>query len=481
MKMIMNKVEELFNEAMNHWRDAKGKGTALIPKNFNDKAIVLGVLQRVLSRSPTAIVVIFTSTYNERLDLIEYITTQDDEENNKEFKKLISNKTLKIVTINLADSISGWIKWIWNPHLVIFYHVTDINQYVEKLLNQAKFNLFILNSIKDVNRLDILYKHSPILPDFKQNEIDEIRTSTPIEDVWIGITIPENTEEGKLLKYYNDYITTSLNIFGSFDIIKQTRLGNSEYNVSATQICNQIAQENGWNDHLDMSVELNIQIDALYNPNNIRERATQTYEIIRNRANLLSDYNGKLEEILKIVNDNPNDKIFIINKRGEFANKVTEYINSMSDTIICGNYHDKVDPIPAIDVDGNPIVYKSGVNKGKRKMMMYQAQKTLNQTLFNNGNLRVLCTNNSPDKDLSISVDRIIITSPLCEDIKSYLYRLSHINFNGSQLNLHTLYIKGSLEETKLLNKDVAENHKIVNNYQKNVVFSDNSDFVIVD
>lgn len=479
MKMIMNKVEELFNEAINHWRDAKGKGTALIPKNFNDKAIVLGVLQRVLARSPTTTtVIVVTNTYNERLDLIEYITTQDDKENNEEFKNLIKNKTLKIITSTIVESISNSVL---HPHLVILYHITDINEYVEKLLNQAKFNLVILNSLKDINRLDVLYKHSPILPDFKQNEIDEIRTSTPIEDMWIGITIPEDSETNKLLTYYNDYITTSLNIFGSFDIIKQARLGNSEYNVSATQICNQIAQENGWNDHLDMSVELNVQIDALYNPNNIRERATQTYEIIRNRANLLSDYNGKLEEILKIVNDNPNDKILIINKRGEFANKVTEYINSMSDTIICGNYHDKVDPIPAIDANGNPIVYKSGVNKGKRKMMMYQAQKTLNQALFNNGNLRVLCTNNSPDKDLSISVDRIIITSPLCENIRSYLYRLSHISFNGSQLNLNTLYIKGSLEETKLLNKDVAENHRIVNNCQENVVFSDNSNFVIVD
>ncbi len=478
MKMIMNKVEELFNEAMNHWRDAKGKGTALIPKNFNDKAIVLGVLQRVLARSPTAIVIIVTETYNERLDLIEYITTQDDKENNEEFKSLIKKKTLKIITSTLVESISSWIL---HPHLVILYHISDINEYVEKLLNQAKFNLVILNSLKDINRLDVLYKYSPILPDFKQNEIDEIRTSTPIEDMWIGITIPEDSDVNKLLTYYNDYITTSLNIFGSFDIIKQTRLGNSDYNVSATQICNQIAKENGWNDHLDMSVELNVQIDALYNPNNIRERATQTYEIIRNRANLLSDYEGKLEEILKIVNDNPNDKILIINKRGEFANKVTEYINNMSDTIICGNYHDKVDPVPAIDADGNPIVYKSGVNKGKRKMMMCQAQKTLNQTLFNKGSLRVLCTNNAPDKELSICIDRIIITSPLCEDIRSYLYRLSHVNFNGSQLNLNTLYIKGSLEETKLLNKDVAENHTIVNNCQENVIFSDNSDFIIVD
>ena len=47
----------------------------------------------------------------------------------------------------------------------------------------------------------------------------------------------------------------------------------------------------------------------------------------------------------------------IINKRGEFASKVTDYINQFSENVICGNYHDKVEPIPALD----DILYSGGV------------------------------------------------------------------------------------------------------------------------
>lgn len=474
----MKQVEDLFNEAILHWRDAKGVGTALIPKSLNDKLLVLGVLQRVLARSPTKSVAIITNTYNERLDLIDFITTQEDEENNKEFKHFIAIKVLKIVTSNLVDSIGGMIT---PPNLVILYHIDDFNEAFERVFTRIKFNLVILNSLVNVKGVNLLYDKAPILQDFKQNEIDEVRINTPVKDMWIDITIPDDTEDYKLLNYYNDYITTSLNIFGSFDNIKKARLGNTDYNISSTQICNQIAQENGWNDHLDMSIELNVQIDSLYNPSNIKERASQTYEIIRNRANLLSDYEGKLDAILNIVKDNPNKKILIINKRGEFASKVTEYINSMSDTIICGNYHDKVEPIPAIDENGNPIFYKSGKNKGERKLMMAQAQKTLNQTLFNNGDLQILSTSSAPNKDLSINVDIIIISSPLCDDIRSYIYRLSHLFFNANTAILYTLYIKGSLEQARLESKIVDENHTIVNKCEENVVFDDNSNFILVD
>lgn len=479
----MKQVEDLFNEAIYHWRDAKGVGTALIPKTLNDKVLVLGVLQRVLSRSPTKNnfnknITIITNTYNERLDLIEFITTQGNEEDNKEIKHLIAEKTIKVITTTIANSIAYMIT---PPYLVILYHITDIDEDIAHILNRVKFNFVVLNSLVDVKGVDILYNKAPILQDFKQNEIDEVRINTPVEDVWIDVTIPKDTEDYKLLTYYNDYISTSLNIFGSFENIKIARLGDNQYNISSTQICNQIAQENGWNEHLDMNIELNVQIDYLYNPNNIKERASQTYEIIRNRATLLSDYQGKLDSILKIVKDNPNSKILIINKRGEFASKVTEYINNMSETIICGNYHDKVEPIPAVDENGNPIFYKSGKNKGDRKLMMSQAQKTLNQTLYNNNKLRILSTSSAPDKDLSINVDIVIITSPLCEDIKSYLYRLSHVIFNSSTAKFYTLYVKDTLEQNRLENKKVAENHTIVNKCEEFLVFDENSNFILVD
>ena len=474
----MKTAGEIFEDAVLHWRDKKGNGTAIIPAPLNDKVMVLGVLQRIYARSPTAETVILTNTFNERISLIEFITQQEDEDNNKEFKKLLDDKKLKVLTINIIKTAQYYMK----PFVCIVYHCDEMFDNLVKLLSRTKFKLVVLNKLmSNSDDMSKLYSICPLLDDFKQNELDEVRTSTPVEDSWVGIDIPDDTEVKKLLDYYNEYITTSISIFGSFDILQQARTGNSTLNISATQICNQIAQENGWNEHLDMNIEYNVEIDRLYNPANIRDRATQTYEIIRNRSQLLSDYEGKLDAVLNIVKEHKDEKILIISKRGEFASKITDYINNMSESIICGNYHDRVEPMPAVDINGIPQYYKSGEKKGERRYMAAQAQKTLNENLFNLNKLKVLSTNSAPDKTLNIDVDVVIITSPLCEDIKSYMYRLSNVYYRNNKVKLYSLYVRNTLEETKLQAKPISDLHTIINQ-QKNIVINENNfDFVIAD
>lgn len=466
---------ELFENAINHWRDNKGIGTALIPSLFNDKVMLLGVLQKIYSHSPTHKTIIVTSNFTERRDIIEFLTNQEnDEENNKEFNHLIDKNYIKIFTI---DYINKYVTYKF-PQLIIFYHIDSLSDNVIRYLDNSKFKLIIINKLlSDNNDMVKLYKKVPLLQDFKQHEIEEIRLSTPVEDMWVGIDMPKDSEEYKLLDYYNEYISTSISIFGSFEIMNQANTGNTQLNISATQICAQIAKENGWNEYLDMNVEFNIELDKLYNPMNLKERASQTYDIIRKRSQLLSDYDGKLDVILKIIKDNPGKKILIINKRGEFANKVTDYINNLSETIICGNFHDKVDNIPAVDINGVPIYYKSGIHKGERKMMGAKAQKTLNVNKFNLNDINILSTNNTPDKDLNINVDIIIITSPICEGIKSYMYRLSNLFFNNMKLDLYSIYIKGTMEQRLLEKKELANNHN-VKNANTDEIFSD---FIVVD
>ena len=397
---------ELFENAIYHWRDAKGVGTALIPTFLNDKVMVLGVLQRVYARSPSCKTVIITSNFTERGDIIEFLTQQEnDEENNEEFKQLIEKDNIKVFTIDYINKY----KFYNYPFLIILYHLDALSKSVIDYLHNSKFNLVIINRLlSDVNDMTTLYKKAPLLQDFKQNELDEVRLSTPVEETWIGVDIPEDSEEFKLLNYYNEYISTSLSIFGSFEIMNQANTGNIQLNISSMQICARIAQENGWNEHLDMNIEFNIELDKLYNPMNLKERASQTYEIIRKRSQLLSDYEGKLDLIFEIIKDNPDKKILIINKRGEFANKVTDYVNNLSESVICGNYHDKINNIPAVDLEGNPIYYKTGKHKGERKTMGAKAQKTFNVNKFNLNDINVLSTNNAPDKDLNIDVDIVI-------------------------------------------------------------------------
>lgn len=466
---------ETFENAINHWRDEKGAGTAIIPYPLNDKLMVLGVLQRMYARSPTCNIVIVTNSFSERQSITEFITQQEEsEENNEEFKNLIKLGKLKVFTDNYIKSC----KTFNYPLLCIWYRPNSICDEMLKYISKCKFKLIVLNKLlTNYDDVSKLYQVAPLLSDFKQTELEEIRLSTPVEETQISIDIPEDNEIFKLLKYYDEYIATTLTIFGSFDIIKQANVGNQQLNISSTQICYQIAQENGWNEHLDMTSEFNIEIDRLYNPNNLKDRASKTYEIIRERSKLLSDFDGKLDVILNIVRDNEDKKILIINKRGEFASKVTDYLNNLSETIICGNYHDKVDNIPAVTISGQPIYYKSGAKKGERKIMGAKAQKTLNVEKFNNNIINVLSTNNSPDKDLEIDVDVIIITSPMCEDIKSYIYRLSKVYFRSKIIKLYSLYCKNTNEQKLIDKKSSTYNHNVKNSFD----IENNSDFIVDD
>lgn len=471
----MTEAGELFINAIEHWRIGKGLGTALIPSPLNDKTMVLGVLQRIYARSPTCKTVIITTTFNERSDITEFITQQqDDEENNEEFKKLLNDGNIKVLTSDFIRKMN----LNYSPLLCVLYRPETVCEEVARFVRNCKFRLIVLNHLlPNAEDMNEIYKLAPILEDFKPNVVEQIRLSTPVEETQIGIDIAEDSEDYKLLQYYNEYVTTSISIFGSFDIMQQANTGNLQLNISSMQICNQIAQENGWNEHLDMSIEFNLKIDELYNPNSLKERASKTYEIIRNRSQLLSDYKGKLDIILEIVRTNRTKKILIINKRADFASAITEYLNTLSEVTICHNYHDKVESIPAFDVDLNPLFYKSGARKGERKTMGAKAQKTLAMQLFNRGTIYVLSTNNAPDKDLDIDVDIIIITSPMCEDISSYIYRLSNINFRSGKIELYSLYCRNTTEQRLIENKTLANNHNVKNSSND----ENYSDFIVAD
>lgn len=472
----MNKLEEIFENAINHWRLNKGVGTVLIPLPLNDKYMVLGVLQRMYSRSPTSKTTIIVSSFKDRTDIIEFLTTQENaEENNAEFKKLIEDKFIKVITTDFLEKHYP----AFPANLAILYHPYSFNGASAKFVEWCKFTLILLDNLLSNNEeLSNLYKLAPMLEDFKQAEIEQVRLSTPVEDTRIPITIETDSDEFINLNNLNEFIATSITIFGNLDNVKAAYRGNRELNISAHQICYQIAKNNGWRPNLDMYIEFDRKVDELYNPIALQDRAEKVFNCIRERNNILSDYEGKLDVIQDIIDRNKDKKFLIINKRADFASIVTDYLNSFAPVdIICMNYHDKVNNIPAINANLEPVYYKSGVNKGQRKMMGAKAQKSLAEALFESGKINVLSANNKPDKTLSGTIDGIILTSPMCESITSYIYRLSNLNFRNNKIELFTLYCKNTLEEKILDNKDRAINHNVKNSFQD----EDFSDFIVED
>ena len=97
--------------------------------------------------------------------------------------------------------------------------------------------------------------------------------------------------------------------------------------------------------------------------------------------------------------------------------------------------------------------------------------------MFNKGDINVLSVTNSPDKELNIDVDIIIITSPLCEDIKSYMYRLSKIYFRSRLIKLYSLYCRNTSEQKMIERKSLSDNHNVKNSFAN----ENNSDFIVDD
>ena len=471
-------ISDLFLNAVESWRKNNGIGSMLCPLPLDNRVPILLILQRIYSHSPTCSTVIIVENFKDRLDLMEFLTTQEDEDNNKEFKRLFDEKNIRIITHDFLRS--G--RWSRHGFLGIIFNPESFDLRLRLWLEGCKFKLVVLNKILDVQEDRVyLSKICPILNEFKQNEIDELRTNRPVEDMWIGVDIPKDSESYKLLEYYNKEIGTTINIFGSLDAIKFARVGNSLTNESAMQFCTKVANENGWNESLDMSTEYNRMIDEVYNPNNLHDRAKNFYELSRERSYVMTDFNGKLDEIYKICKEHEHEKILVISKRGEFAASITTYLNNMFDDVVCGDYHNKVENVILRNRNGSPVLVKSGVNKGKPKEIGWKAQMTLNQSKFNAGEINILSTSNSPDKSLNIDVDIIIITSPLCEDIKSYLYRLTKVNYRGDTIKLYSIFCKSTLEHKQLLAKEMASNHIIVNKDENMDISENNFDFVIAD
>lgn len=468
--------EQVYLNAVEVWRVNKGIGTFVIPAPFDALKPLLYILPQLYNKSPTTNVVIIVKDFADRSSIENYLTTLSNDVWNNSFRTLIHNGNLRILTTEYAaehiNEYSPLLTIIYNPSIFHFVHIA--------MIEKSKFKLVILNKLLDNKTMDDFYTVAPSIGNFSQNVIDEVRSNRPVKECLVGLTIVPDSELDKEMNYYNREISTALAIFGNFDNIKYARLGNSATNCSSMMICDAIARTNGWDNHLDMSSQFNRDIDKLYSPAAIKERADSIYNIVRERSTKLASSKDKLSNILDIVNDNSDKNILIINKYGEFANLVTDYLNDKSGKRICANCHDKVDNVPAVDDNGNPILVKSGAKKGQPKLLGVIAQKKLAQKLMNTHKINVISCGASPDKSLDVDIDLVIITSPLCDTIESYFYRLSKVHF-ANEVLLYTLFYKGTLEEKKLEDRDIPINHTIINDFDRNVKVDNNNDYCIVD
>ena len=461
---MKNPIEETYSFLINKWASAeyKGRGSIHCVKPLDYSEIVCRIITQMRNKNPTAKVFIAVKEWANRVKVYDKF---------KEYN--IDSSTINCVTEGYLNA-----KYTYSYDICFIIGINEVTPEVYNLFVHSKFRLMILiDDIIDAKKLSSIYeKCKPINNPIDSNSINAYRLSLPVEEHQIVVDFA-NAEHLNAYNSYSEYITQVLQIFGDFNTIAYARKGAPD-GRSAEQVLNDIAVYNGWSSTMDMTNPFTKQIDACYNPIILGEKAHTCYDVMRKRGILVSDNSAKLKTIAQIVRDNPNDKIIIISKRGEFAAEITNYLNEVFGEI-CGDYHDKVEPRIMTDDNGVPILYKSGSRINQPRIAHAQAIGSRNLDFYNRGRLRVLSLKNSSNTAISASFSVMIITSSLCDTIDEIRYRFNHLDIDNNKLVVYKLFMNETIEEKALSKEKVSPNHTIIE-AKKNFVFgSENNEDII--
>lgn len=461
---MKNVIEESYNFLINKWASAeyKGRGSIHCVKPLDYSEIVCRIITQMRNKNPTAKVFIAVKEWAIRVKIFDKFKAYD-----------IDAKTINCVSETYLNA-----KYTYHYDICFIVGFDTVTPEVYNLFVHSKFRLMLLtDDVIDSKKLANIYeKCKPINNPIDANSINAYRLSLPVEEYQIAVDFA-NVEHLNAYNQYSEYITQVLQIFGDFNNIAYARKGAPD-GRSSEQVLNDIAKYNGWSSTMDMSNPFTKQIDECYNPIVLGEKAHTCYEVMRKRGVLVSDNSAKLEAIGQIIRDNPDDKIIIISKRGEFAAEITNYLNETFGEI-CGDYHDKIEPRVMTDDNGVPVLYKSGSMKGQPRIAHAQAIGSRNLDFYNRGRLRVLSLKNASNTAISASFSVMIITSSLCDTIDEIRYRFNHLDIDSNKLVVYKLFMNETIEEKALGKEKPSPNHTIIE-AKKNFVFgSENNEDII--
>lgn len=456
----MNNEQKLILQLIDGFKAQKGKASCYAYKPLKPENIIAVFINLHRQKYQNTTIFIVTRDYDERVKI----------------KEILENHGL---AYNVTILTKTYIRLDYNYNYTFTFIIgcNDDYPFISHLSKQSKFTFNILTEYTTKSTFnDWINKNLPIIKtNINTNDLIKDRLNYPVEERHIGVELSD--DDRKQSDKYDDYIKTSMTIFGSFENADKCRIGDNVLNISAGEFRYQLAKENGWSETLDTTIEFNKNIDDIYNPNALFERANVLYNIIRERSNLVTDNNAKLEKIVEIINNNPNKQILIVSKRGEFANTIANYINENTE-YLCGEYHDCIPEQYLKDENGEYITYKTGENKGKRKLFKSKALSTMCLDRFNSSDktqkINLLSIKNSSDVKLKTAIDLVIFTSSLCLSTNEFIERYSDIEFISNPLNTFVIYCNNTIEDTKLHNRQLTRNVTLIEE-EKNFTIDENS------
>lgn len=463
---MKNDINKFITDVKVGFQNNKGKGSLYCFSNEVIPNLINEILINYHIKNPTKNILIVVDTYNTRIKLLDY------------FKKNIENfedeYNIKVLSITY---ILTKYKYLYD--LIITIGVNDDFELINHLNTGCRFMLTILT--QNLMNNEFIINVRKILPsinaNINTNIIEKARIYSPVKEIQIPVTL--NDDDRALYNKCTEFINTSVKIFGDIGVIEKCKNGDRILNISSAEFRHNLAIANGWSENLDVNIEFQKQIDDIYNPNVLFERANTFYNITRQRRDLVTDNNSKLEAIANICNNHPNEQILIVSKRGEFASKVTEYLNKNTNCK-CGDYHDCIEECIATDMLGEVILIKSGENKGKPKIIGSQAISSRNEMYYANGLINCLSIKNSSNKKLKLRCSIVIFTSPTCDNIFDFKNRFSNVEIDTNPAITYKIYCENTIEENILLKEKPNKLIEIINDNKNFVRYDEISGDIIL-
>ena len=462
----MKNKDRLINNIVEGFQRFRGKASVYCFSINIIPELIYNIVTRFTNKNKNASIFIVVDCYTTRKLIFDYL------------KKYNISKD---AGYNIGCLSVDYIKsnYHYSYSLIITVGINHDYNIINKLHTESKFTLSILT--KNVMDNSFITNIRNILPCIETADLDvAIRKDyiySPVEEHRYGVELSD--DDRRLYDKYTDYINTSVSIFGDLSNIEKCKKGDEVLGISAVDFRNTIAKENGWREDLDTNIPFMKQIDDIYNPNVLFERACNFYTITKQRRDLVCDNKAKLEVIENICIDNKDKKILIISKRGEFASKITKYLNENCG-IICGDYHDCIDDAIAVDDNNIPVVIKSGPKKGSLKIIGAQAQSTLNERRFNNGIINVLSIKSSSNTKLKTACDIVIFTSPLCDSIINVKKRFVNVSFDNVLTKTYMIYCMGTIENNTLDKQKENSIISVIDETENNLEYDENSGDIIL-
>lgn len=431
-----NNINELLQEG---FLANKGKGSVLAYPPINIGNLLLGIIGKLILKRPNEKILIVLGDYKYRKEIVDAI-----------YNKLTLEEGVFIEQhIQFLPTSYAYTKlYLYTVNILI---AVDNKDLIIKSATESKFTLAVLTNPKA--KLPFFTAVQATLPNINigvgANELQRAKINTPVKEYRHPIYMDDVAIEQ--YNKYNAFIKDSMVVFGDFNTVELCRNGDKNCNVSAMTICTALAKQNGWNSELDMTIEFNVQIDKIYNPNAIHERAQLIYNIARERKTFVCNYKNKIAEVIKIVKSNPKKNIVIVSKSGDFANEIADALNK--DDILCGLYHNEIPAAYMPDENGNPITYKSGINKDKPKLFKAASLSTYYMEAYNRGYIHTISIKGTSDNKLSIPIDIVIFTTTLTDDIFKFKARFKDCIFNEKSTEIHRIYCANTIEENQIYNE----------------------------